>query len=237
VTMVDELQWGRTKICYSYKYKDRKTLAIHVHPDLTVTVDAPHGTDIEKIREKVKKRASWIKKSSRDFELFLPKQPPRKYVSGESHRYLGRQYRLKVRKGTSESVKCYQGYFTVICNDNPTPSKVRELLDGWYLEKEAKIFDRRFHECCKKAQQLGISPPPLSVRALKTRWGSCTKSGKIILNRELIKAPTECIDYVIMHELCHLEEHNHGPKFWRLLEKVMPDYRERKNRLNMCADL
>jgi len=235
--MLDEVQWGRTKIRYSYEYTDRKTLAIHVHPDLRVSVDAPYGTELEKIKEKIKKRGSWIRKAWRDFELYLPKQPQRLYISGESHRYLGRQYRLKVRKGNINEVKCYQGYFNVTCSLKVSPILIETLLDNWYLEKVERVFNKRYDECCKKIKRFGIQPPMLTIRSLKTRWGSCTKAGKIILNKELIKAPIECIDYVIMHELCHLKEYNHGPKFWRLLYKVMPDYKERKKRLNLCADL
>jgi hypothetical protein len=235
--MLDEVSWGRTKIRYSYAFKDRKTLAIHVHPDLRVTVDVPNGTSLEAIQEKVKKRAAWIRKSKREFELYLPKQPPRKYIGGESHRYLGRQYRLKIVSGNIESVKCYPGYFTVTCEENSPPEKIKQLLDRWYAEKAKVNFNKAYNECSKKANLLGINPSPPSIRKLKTRWGSCSRSGRIIINIDLIKAPTECIEYVIMHEFCHIREYNHGPKFWKLLEKVMPDYRERKIRLNLCADL
>jgi len=235
--MVDEVHWGRTKIRFSYEFKERKTLAIHVHPDLSVSVDAPIGTDIDKIREKVKKRGSWIRKSWREFELYLPKQPARQYTNGESHRYLGRQYRLKARKGKIDTVKCYRGYFQVTCEQKPTPIKIKKLLDNWYQEKANQIFHKRYAICCDKIRQINIKPASLTIRDLKTRWGSCTKSGRIILNQELIKAPTECIDYVIMHELCHLKEHNHGVKFWKLLKKVLPDYIDRKKRLNLCADI
>lgn len=235
--MSDEVLWGRTKIRYNYEFKDRKTLAIHVHPDLRVSVDVPRGTHLDKVRDKVIKRGSWIRKTWREFELYLPKQPARKYINGESHRYLGRQYRLKARKGKVDSVKCYRGYFQVTCQQKPAPLKVKKLLDNWYQEKANQVFRKRYDLCCNKIKLLGIKPAPLTIRELKTRWGSCTKAGKIILNQELIKAPTECIDYVIMHELCHLKEHNHGPKFWKLLLKVLPDYKARKERLNLCADL
>jgi len=233
----DEVQWGRTKIQFSYTHRDRKTLAIHVHPDLTVSVDAPHGTELCTIKERITKRGSWIKRAWRDFELYLPKQPHRQYINGESHRYLGRQYRLKALKGKNDKVKCYQGYFTVTYSGKRTAEKIKILLDRWYLDKAEAVFNKRYDECCTKIKRIGINPPLLKIRTLRTRWGSCTKSGKIILNKELIKAPIECIDYVIMHELCHLKEYNHGPSFWRLLQSVMPDYKERKNKLNLCADL
>lgn len=235
--MLDEVLWGRTKIRYHYQYKDRKTLAIHVHPDLSITVDAPRGTEIDVIRQKVKKRASWIRKSRRDFELYLPKQPQRRYINGETHRYLGRQYRLKVKKGREDSVKCYSGYFNITCQHKITPLYVRALLQAWYAQKAEQVFNKRYLECGARVQYLGIKPGPLVIREQKNRWGSCTKTGRIILNQELIKAPTECIDYVIMHELCHLKEHNHGSKFWLLLSKAMPDFEKNKLRLDMCADI
>lgn len=230
--MKDNVQWGRTRITYHYRFKDRKTLAIHVHPDLTVTVDAPKGTELERIREKVLKRADWIKKAKQEFELYLPKQPPRQYINGESHRYLGRQYRIKARKARSESIKCYRGYFDIKCIEGPNPATIRRLMEEWYLEKANVVFTRRYHYLLKQAAQLGIAEAPLKIRKLVSRWGSCSKSGKITLNLELIKAPTECIDYVIVHELCHLKEPNHGPGFWRLVRKMIPDYQERKRALN-----
>ncbi|MFK5948471.1 MAG: SprT family zinc-dependent metalloprotease [Methylococcales bacterium] len=233
----DEVQWGRTKIIYQYAFKERKTLAIHVHPDLSVTVDAPLGTGLEKIRQKIVKRAGWIRRSKREFELYLPKQPERRYINGESHRYLGRQYRLKALKGNEDSVKCSRGYFNVTCKQKPTPTKVKELLEEWYSKKATEVIQKRYVICSAKARSLNIQSAPMTLRKLKTRWGSCTKTGKIILNKELIKSPTDCIDYVIMHELCHLIEYNHGPKFWRLLTKIMPDYVKVKNRLNLCADI
>lgn len=233
--MKDEVLWGRTRIEYEYQFKDRKTLAIHVHPDLSVTVDAPVGSELKAIRERVLKRASWIRKARREFELYLPKQPPRQYINGESHRYLGRQYRIKARKARTESIKCYRGYFDIQCKTKPTPAAVRRILEEWYWEKAYEVFEKRFQFCLKKMNRFGITEAPLVIRQSKTRWGSCTKAGKIILNVELIKAPTECIDYVILHELCHLKEHNHGPRFWALLETVLPDFRKVRDRLNKAG--
>lgn len=230
--MRDVVQWGRTHIAYSYQFKDRKTLAIHVHPDLTVTVDAPKGTELERIQEKVLKRAAWIRKAKQEFELYLPKQPARQYINGESHRYLGRQYRIKARKARTESIRCYRGYFDIQCIGEPNPTIIRGLMEAWYWEKATSVFNRRYKYLMKQAAKLGTQESPLKICKLATRWGSCSKSGTITLNLELIKAPIECIDYVIVHELCHLQEHNHGPKFWRLVRKIIPDYQMRKRALN-----
>lgn len=230
--MKDAVLWGRTRIEYDYQYKNRKTLAIHVHPDLKVTVDAPKHSEPAKIQEKVKKRAAWIRKAKREFELYLPKQPERQFVNGESHRYLGRQYRIKARKARVESIKCYRGYFDIKCKTKPNPATIKRLLETWYWERANIVFTKRYEECLKKVARLGIKEAPLQIRKLSKRWGSCTKTGRIILNLELIKAPTECIDYVIIHELCHLKEHNHGPKFWNTVKNLVPDYSRRKLKLN-----
>ena len=236
IARMDQVQWGRTTVHYSYTFAPRRTMAIHVHPDLSVSVVAPEGAALGAIREKVRKRAAWIRKSRREFELYLPKTPPRRYVSGETHRYLGRQYRLKAVQGEELGVKCLRGYLWVTTRAKPDSEEVARHLNEWYRVRAHVIFQERLSVCYERARRLGISPPPLTIRKLSTRWGSCTRAGRIILNLDLIKAPKDCIDYVITHELCHLKEHHHGPRFWRLLERVMPDYEERKRRLNLMVN-
>lgn len=236
VELHDSVRWGNTHIPYRYSYAKRRTLAISVHPDLVVTVRAPEGTDPQAIREKVMQRGPWISKAWREFTLYIPKQPSRKYVSGESHRYLGRQYRLKVVEGDESSVKCLRGYLWVTTAD-PSPPNIRKLLNDWYREHARTVFRERLDACCRLAAREGIQEPALRIQQMASRWGSCSDSGRILLNLELIKAPKDCIDYVITHELCHLKEKHHGPRFWRLLGKLMPDYQERRKRLNLFADV
>ncbi|OGQ97548.1 MAG: hypothetical protein A2521_10185 [Deltaproteobacteria bacterium RIFOXYD12_FULL_57_12] len=233
----DTVRWGRIEIPYTYRFSSRKTLAISVRPDLSVEVRAPIDTPPDKIREKVLRRGAWIRKAWREFELYLPKQPPRRYVNGETHRYLGRQYRLRAEQGSEDSVKCLRGYLTVTSRVTPNSQKTKELLEEWYREHARLVFRERLAECCKRAVVQGIEEPPLFIRKMSTRWGSCSGKGLVCLNLELIKASKECIDYVIMHELCHLKVLFHGPKFWRLLVKLMPDYEERKRKLNQFADV
>ncbi len=234
----DRVRWGRIEIPFTCKWSPRETLAISVHPDLRVEVNAPLDTPPEVIRERVNKRGAWIRKAWREFELYLPKQPPRRYVSGETHRYLGRQYRLRCVEGNEESVKCLRGILYVVSRTEPAPERAKMLLEGWYREHARRVFRERLVECCKRATVEGIeNKPPLFIRKMVSRWGSCSGKGRIYLNLELIKASRECIDYVIMHELCHLKVPSHGPRFWRLMEKLMPDYEERKRKLNQFADV
>jgi hypothetical protein len=200
-------------------------------------VKAPPGTPPGKIRDVVRKRAAWIRKAWREFELYLPKQPPRRYISGETHRYLGRQYRLKVERDRMEKVTCARGYLWVTTTDKPTPDRVKALLDAWYRRHAERIFSERFDACCQRAAVERIAKPMFRIVKMRTRWGTCSEKGRVNLNIELVKAPKECIDYVITHELCHIKERHHGPRFWRLLEKLMPDFEECRKKLNMLADV
>jgi predicted metal-dependent hydrolase len=229
------IQYGNTPIEYDLTYGSRTTLAIDVHPDLRVTVQAPAGTDLADIKAKVRKRAPWILRQLRQFETYLPQLPPRQYVSGETHRYLGRQYRLKVvDNGTAEKVKLARGYFYIEVRDKDDLERVKGLLTEWYRRQARRVFQERLDVCFAKLKFLNLDYPEWTIRQMETRWGSCTPAGKILLNLKLIQVPKVYIDYVVMHELCHLKEPNHGPRFYELLNRVMPDWRKKREQLNRC---
>jgi predicted metal-dependent hydrolase len=231
-TEVHQIQFGESIIEYSLSYSPRKTLAISVHPDLRVTVDAPEQADFAAVEAKVRKRAAWILRQQRDLEKYHPHLPPRQYLSGESHRYLGKQYRLKVMQADVERVKLEAGYLYIYTIDPRQTQHVKERLDAWYLQQAKRIFRQRFNEIFPRFSHLNIPEPILWVRPLTARWGSCTPSGKVILNVKLIQVPKAYIDYVLIHELCHLKEHNHSKHFYMLLDAMLPDWRERRNKLN-----
>ncbi len=158
-----------------------------------------------------------------------------RYVSGETHRYLGRQHRLKVlenENGAQESVKRDRSFIYVHVEDKADAGRVRELLDAWYHDHARRIFQERVEACYPKVEHIGVPRPAIVVRAMSTRWGSCSASGRITLNVKLIQAPKLYIDYVVFHELCHLAEPNHSPRYYELLDRVLPDWRERRERLN-----
>jgi predicted metal-dependent hydrolase len=232
----DTITWGTVEIPYRYSFSQRKTLGISVHPDMSITVKAPHGTSTETIQGFVHRRGSWINRAWRDFEQYLPKQPPRRYVSGETHRYLGRQYRLKLVQGEADSVKCLRGYLWVMTKDEPAPERAKALLESWYRSHAQAVFQERLLVCHQRAAREGIILPILQIRKMASRWGSFSAAGRITLNLALIKAPKECIDYVILHELCHFREKHHGPRFWKLLHRLMPDFEERRSKLNLYAE-
>ncbi len=230
--------FGQTEICYGVNYCDRKTLAIHVYPDGQVIVDAPKNASSQAIAEKVKKRATWIFKQRLQFEAYPPALPQRQYVSGESHRYLGRQYRLQINQGIMEQVKLMHGRLMVETVNPEKTEKVKALLQDWYRLRAKAVFSERYDVCVRQVAKLGIEHQKgFQLRFMSKRWGSCTNQGNIILNPELIAAPKDCIDYVITHELCHLKERNHSQAFYKLLAGVMKDWEEKRKRLNEMVEV
>ncbi len=228
------IQYGRKRIEFQLLYSSRKTLAIDVNPDLSVVVTAPKDVDDAAVEQKLHKRAAWIVQQQRFFENYLPPIPPRRYVSGESHRYLGRQYRLRVHSGEDEAVKMSRGEINVYLTDPSKKTRIKTLVIGWFRHRALVVFQEIFDDMLAKSERHGITAGNFEIRRMKNRWGSCTKEGRILLNPELIVAPKQCIEYVIVHELCHLKEHNHGPSFYRLLQSLMPDWEQRRERLNSC---
>lgn len=229
-----DIQYGTTRLSFALLYSKRKTLAIHVHPDRTVTVDAPTSTPLERVNELVHKRAAWILRKLREFETYAqPVAPPRQYVSGESYRYLGRQIRLKVEAGALTRVTLSREFLTVT---TPTPhdsDEIGELVRGWYLRRAKRVFAERFAACLPRAEALGIPmPEKFAIRQMKNRWGSCSGSGRVTLNLRLIQVDTDLIDYVILHELCHLKELNHSKHFYALMTRILPDWKDKRHTLN-----
>lgn len=226
--------FAKETIAYNVLYADRKTMEIAVHPDNMVIIKAPVGTDIVEIQRRVAKRASWIKRQLDYFRQFEPRTPGRRYVGGETHLYLGKQYRLKISSGELDSVKLVRGHFQIVIKGSVIPDKVKSLMEGWYANKAADRFRESYDRNWPYFEKLSLEKPRIQVRRMQKRWGSLSKGGILTLNPDLIRAPKECIDYVITHELCHLQCHDHGPGFHKLLEKVMPDWEKRKHRLEMA---
>jgi predicted metal-dependent hydrolase len=225
------IEYDGENIPFDVRYVDRKTLEIAVHPDGRVFVKAPEGTTQEVIRARVTRRARWIKRKLDYFRQFEPRTPPRRYVGGETHLFLGRQYRLKLVKSPDSDVKLKGGHFRVMTPYPDNAAEVKMLLDRWYVHHAILLFQKRLRACYDSVTGLSVPLPEINVRKMTKRWGSCSKLGRIALNSALIKASLSSIDYVIMHELCHLKIPLHNEKYYRLLNKHMPDWVKRKERL------
>ena len=226
--MTEHIQFGSKKIDFYLEYSDRKSLGITVTPDMNVLVKAPLDTTIDKIKEKLRKKAPWILKQQSFFLSFHPKTPERKYVSGETHLYLGNQYRLKIEISEFESVKLSGKFIEISTMDK---SRTEQLLKVWYLNSAKTKFYAIAKRLIHKFDKYQVEPSSIIIKDMPARWGSCSAKGKIILNPALIKSPKGCIEYVIIHELCHLVHHNHTQKFIDLQTKEMPDWEKWKSKL------
>lgn len=220
--------FGNSEINFDLQYSTRKTLGISVLPDLSVVVTAPENADYTKIASLIKKRATWILRQQAKFDEYLPQQPARQYVSGETHLYLGRQYRLKVEEDESEAVKLKGRYIHVRTSDKHNSRQVKELLDDWYKQRAEKYFRAKLIKSWEKFRRYEIELPAIRLRRMSKRWGTCSASGTIYINLDLIKFPSSCVEHVVVHELCHLIEPNHNREFYRLLLRVMPNWKKRK---------
>jgi predicted metal-dependent hydrolase len=228
---IHKIKYGKTIIEFKLYFLDRKTLGIYVYPDMSIVVKAPVDAELSKIYKRVEHRALWIVKKQKFFQDFHPLTPPRKYVGGETHLYLGKQYRLKMIENEKEDVRLIRGYIQVYTRNRDNRDKIKSNLESWY-RKHAVV---KLAQYVKKSIQLfrkhDIAEPEIIFRSMEKRWGSCTRDGKLILNPELIKAPKRCIEYVIIHELCHIIEPNHNKAFLDLQTRIMPDWEKWKDRL------
>lgn len=228
--MVGTLSYGRDTIRYEVRFlASRRTLTIEVHPDSRVLVRAPVGCPEALIAERVEKRAAWISRQLAEFERYRPRTPARQYVNGESHLYLGRQYRLKLVQDESPSVKLTRGQLLVSLPGDPDFDHAKALLHRWYLDRARTIFGEVLDSSLLHFKDIGH--PRLIVRAMQSRWGSLSPAGTMTLNVNLVRAPRPCIEYVVIHELCHTKHRDHDARFFKLLGQVMPDWEQRKQRL------
>ncbi|WP_310487088.1 SprT family zinc-dependent metalloprotease [Chamaesiphon sp. VAR_69_metabat_338] len=238
-TEIHRVPYGSKNITFALEYSPRKTLAIEVHPDRSIIVKAPTDAVIESIEAKVIHRAAWIAKQQRQFTKYAPSLPAPECVAGEGYRYLGRQYRLKLIENQCENIRLWQGrleVYTVTHLDNR--ERVENMISNWFRDRATLIFSERYQCCTKLVAAYCIEHyHGFELRTMSKRWGSCTPSGKIFLNPLLVSAPKDCIDYVIIHELCHLRFPNHSKSFYKLLARILPDWQERKDRLNALVEL
>ena len=225
------ITFGNRTISYALHRADRKTLAITVKPDLSVVVSAPHSAEQEAIERILRRRSAWIVRQQRFFAQFLPRTPARQFVSGETHLYLGRQYRLRLRQADCEEVKLIGGYLYLYAGDTSDTERARELLCQWYAAHAEARFNERLTACMQQIAGWKIPAPQLEIRSMVRSWGRCSPAGRLTLNIDLVRAPRICIDYVILHEICHLVHPNHSQEFYKLLAAVVPDWQIRKLRL------
>jgi predicted metal-dependent hydrolase len=230
--------YGSEQIAFSLRRQPSRLvsrIAIHVEPDGRVQVDAPALAPLADVLSAVRKRSRWISHHVSAAKDRLAQVLPREYVSGESVHYLGRRYCLKIiiEAGSAGEARLRGGFVVVTV---PDPNIVRLALDAWYRQRAREVFARRLAVVAEPlpwVQQL----PPFRLQGMTRQWGSCSPAGRLTLNPWLVAAPREAIDYVLLHELCHLKHHNHARAFYAMLKGHMPNWEQIKSRLDAMAEV
>jgi hypothetical protein len=221
---------------YQYEYElvrlQRKTLSLTVHPDMRIVLKSPVQATMERIEGFLRRKWLWLEKQLRFFKQYQRAVYRKEYLSGESFMYRGRQYLLKVEEGSQDRVSLMRGYLLLTTtNEISNGIYTRRLLHHWYKQRAITVFKLRLQAVLKQFNY--TFSPELEVRKMPKRWGSFVSKKKIILNPDLVKASTDCIDYVVIHELCHMAVPDHNRKFYALLEQKLPDWKEKRSKLNL----
>jgi predicted metal-dependent hydrolase len=216
---------GRT-IVFDIEYRNRRTMAIHIRPPGDVMVFSPLHTDEEMIRERVRSKGRWILKKIAEIKHLDPKKFKKKFVQGEKFLFLGKHYNLKIIKNGRKIPKVFfeDGVFYLEA-EILDYERSKKAMEKWYRGKADRIISDRVEHY---SQKLGNFPRSAKAKEQKRRWGSCTSRGDLYFNWRLVMAPPGIVDYIVVHELCHLIHGDHSRKYWDLVGSILPDFKKRK---------
>ncbi|MCU0377063.1 MAG: M48 family metallopeptidase [Bacteroidales bacterium] len=212
----------------------RRTVALYVKPGGTLMIRAPWYIPLYSLMQFVREKTGWIIRQREKMKDIRPAAEINPVEDGSHIPFLGRNLKLKVSPSARSRVE-FVGDELHLMLPVPVPGKIAASVDAWYLSEAKKFFLARTSELVAKHQSLLPAPESIGARKMKRRWGTCRTNGTIWLNRELIKKDPELIDYVIIHELCHLVHHNHSRQYYQLLESIIPDYKQLRSRLSSIA--
>lgn len=217
---------GATELNVALYRSGRKSLALIVHPDLRIECRFPLVCSMNTVEQFINSKIHWLQKTLRKIAA-RPQQTNRTFQEASLQPFLGVEYGLKLTTSARVNVQLSDLELTLSCRKPDSPVTVSRILRNWYREQAKWVFKERLIDC----QKLFSGKQPCSgfvIRRMKSRWGSCSSSGVITLNSRLVEYPVGVIDYVIVHELCHLVHFSHNKQFYRLLAEKMPDWRERR---------
>ena len=223
--------YANKDIWFNLKYKQVKNFNLSVKPDQSIHISVPKGTPLEDIEHFITSKGHWILQKLNKFDLTKSLENTEKdYVSGETFKYLGRQYRLKIiESNDKESVELKNNYIIIHVKKKDKKKRKQNILNEWFKQSAHSVFSKVLDETYQLVEHMVKPKPNLEIKLMTKRWGSCLKSKHtVLLNTELIKAPKHCIAYVALHELIHFSHRNHDAKFYEVLTVLMPDWKERK---------
>ncbi|HLP71482.1 MAG TPA: SprT family zinc-dependent metalloprotease [Bacteroidales bacterium] len=219
------------EIKYKVIYSSRRTLGISILPDASVTVRVPYRTPEKTILKMVNDKASWIQKHSEKFRNRISENPPVSYSDGDKHPFRGKSFALRIEKSSKPYCRFLDENIEIGTAYPDKSEAVRYILQQGYRREANFIFPSTLKRILEERSPYGFQVTRLNIRSMKSRWGSCSNKGVISLNTELIKLPAVYLEYVILHELCHLKHHNHGEGFYMLLEELFPDWKKVRKEL------
>jgi predicted metal-dependent hydrolase len=220
------IKYGTTaKLYHIIKSRRTKTSEIIVDPN-KVTIRTPLNKSLSDINGIISDKASWILKKQKEYKETIPQIIKPTYKDGSTLPYLGRNCPLRIIKNqTKHNIKFSDGEFTIeIKSSKASPATIKEIYEGWLVGRSKSVFRKKVDEYSKK---VGVKVKNITIKRLKNRWGSMTKDGSINLNVNLLKAPEDVIDYIILHELCHLKVKEHSHHYWDFVRRYMPTIKKR----------
>ena len=222
------VKYGTKDIEFNVEFKNRKTMSISVEPPNNITVVAPVGTNEEEIKGVVKSKGAWIVQKLFEFRNIESKRVNREFVNGESFMYLGRNYSLQIHVDetlqNNSSVKLFRGKFHVYVKEK-NDELIKTAMEAWYREKTEEQVKKRVKYYQKYFNK---QPTAIKVKEQKKRWASCTLNNELLFNWRCVMAKSIALDYIIVHEMCHMYYMNHSQEFWNLVASIMADYEIRK---------
>jgi hypothetical protein len=220
-----------SEINYKVIYSRRRSISISISPHKGVVVRAPKSVSPERIDKFVNEKSAWIKKHLNNYSGSVRINYGKKYTDGEYHYFMGKEHILRLSGSSEAFVRMYDNIIEVGLTDTTDNRKVKAMLDKWYREQAMVYFRLLLDKILRKYESYRFEPSSMVVRPSKSRWGSCSSKGRISISSELIKLDEKFYEYIIVHELCHLKHPNHGSGFYKLLEELLPDYKEVRKEL------
>jgi len=222
---------------YGVEFSKRKTLQISVHPGGRVTVKAPLFLDRAAVDRTVEEKREWILKKLEYFRSVPAPAPRPPLGQGSQVPFLGKLFPLDIREGKRSGAVMGEGALRVTLRKGAEPeTSLRGILNRWYSARAAEEFPLAMKRCLPKCSSFLKDEPPLRIRTMRSRWGSCTRKGVVTLNTLLVKTSLATIDYVLLHELCHTVHPDHGKGFYSLLENILPEWKDRRKELRERAE-
>lgn len=191
-----------------------------------VVVRTPSGKDIKEIEKMVKRKAEWIARKQQEYQALVLQISKPSFEPDSTLPYLGKNYALRVFTGyKANKIRLVRDEFLVsVMSSEPDKKQLSYMYEDWLMERAGSILVDKVR---RYSEQLGVNPKKVVIKNMRKRWGSATKDNVLNLNVNLLKAPEDVIDYIVLHELCHLKIRNHSHYFWELVDRFMPNYKQK----------